>query len=177
MNWKSKSAFAGVMLLASMGPAQAATLTGDTVTVDIDSGLGVKSGLVGDGTDIQFGNALFDFNAGPNGNEFQLTANGSFPEFTSPAGPLTILLSSLDFSGGEVLIGFTNLFSVFQNTSFSFTRNSLTFTMDDGPNGPDVILSGVFQTAVPLPAALPLFGTGLAALGVIGWRRKRKTIA
>jgi len=28
--------------------------------------------------------------------------------------------------------------------------------------------------AVPLPAALPLFATGLGALGLLGWRRKRK---
>jgi len=25
----------------------------------------------------------------------------------------------------------------------------------------------------PLPAALPLFATGIGALGVLGWRRKR----
>ena len=29
-------------------------------------------------------------------------------------------------------------------------------------------------SAVPLPAALPLFGAGLAIMGFIGWRRKRK---
>ena len=29
-------------------------------------------------------------------------------------------------------------------------------------------------SAVPVPAALPLFGTGLALMGFIGWRRKRK---
>lgn len=29
----------------------------------------------------------------------------------------------------------------------------------------------------PLPAALPLFATGLGALGVVGWRRKRKQAA
>jgi hypothetical protein len=29
-------------------------------------------------------------------------------------------------------------------------------------------------TATPLPAALPLFATGLGALGLFGWRRKRK---
>ena len=29
----------------------------------------------------------------------------------------------------------------------------------------------------PLPAALPLFVTGLGALGLIGWRRKRKQAA
>jgi hypothetical protein len=28
---------------------------------------------------------------------------------------------------------------------------------------------------IPLPAALPLFGTGLGALGLLGWRRKRKS--
>jgi hypothetical protein len=27
---------------------------------------------------------------------------------------------------------------------------------------------------IPLPAALPLFATGLGALGLLGWRRKRK---
>jgi hypothetical protein len=31
--------------------------------------------------------------------------------------------------------------------------------------------------ATPLPAALPLFASGLGALGVIGWRRKRKAQA
>jgi hypothetical protein len=30
---------------------------------------------------------------------------------------------------------------------------------------------------VPLPAALPLFATGLGALGLLGWRRKRKNVA
>jgi len=31
--------------------------------------------------------------------------------------------------------------------------------------------------ATPLPAALPLFATGLGALGLLGWRRKRKQAA
>jgi hypothetical protein len=26
----------------------------------------------------------------------------------------------------------------------------------------------------PLPAALPLFATGIGAIGLLGWRRKRK---
>ena len=29
---------------------------------------------------------------------------------------------------------------------------------------------------IPLPAALPLYGTGLAVMGFIGWRRKRKAV-
>jgi len=33
------------------------------------------------------------------------------------------------------------------------------------------------DVATPLPAALPLFATGLGALGLLGWRRKRKAQA
>ena len=32
-------------------------------------------------------------------------------------------------------------------------------------------------SAVPLPATLPLFATGLGALGLLGWRRKKKAAA
>jgi hypothetical protein len=31
-----------------------------------------------------------------------------------------------------------------------------------------------FQSATPLPAALPLFASGIGAMGLFGWRRKRK---
>lgn len=31
-------------------------------------------------------------------------------------------------------------------------------------------------SAVPIPAALPLFGTGLALMGFLSWRRKRQTL-
>jgi hypothetical protein len=33
------------------------------------------------------------------------------------------------------------------------------------------------SSAIPLPAALPLFATGLGGLGLLGWRRKRKAQA
>jgi len=46
---------------------------------------------------------------------------------------------------------------------------TLTFQQDTDNLG----LSGDLQT-VPVPAALPLFVTGLGALGLFGWRRKRK---
>jgi hypothetical protein len=34
-----------------------------------------------------------------------------------------------------------------------------------------------FLVTTPLPAALPLFATGLGGLGLLGWRRKRKASA
>jgi hypothetical protein len=34
-----------------------------------------------------------------------------------------------------------------------------------------------YYAATPLPAALPLFATGLGAMGLLGWRRKRKAQA
>jgi hypothetical protein len=34
-----------------------------------------------------------------------------------------------------------------------------------------------FTLATPLPAALPLFASGVGALSLLGWRRKRKAIA
>jgi hypothetical protein len=37
--------------------------------------------------------------------------------------------------------------------------------------------SGSVSTETPLPAGLPLFATGLGAMGVLGWRKKRKASA
>jgi hypothetical protein len=41
----------------------------------------------------------------------------------------------------------------------------------------DTITYTFTPTATPLPAALPLFATGLGAMGLFGWRRKRKAQA
>ena len=39
------------------------------------------------------------------------------------------------------------------------------------------ITAGAPLSETPLPAALPLFVTGLGAMGLLGWRRKRKDAA
>ena len=39
------------------------------------------------------------------------------------------------------------------------------------------VIESVPPAATPLPAALPLFATGLSALSLLGWRRKRKNTA
>jgi hypothetical protein len=48
---------------------------------------------------------------------------------------------------------------------------------DDVPFCTEFIATGNVTTITPLPAALPLFATGLGAVGMLGWRRKRKNTA
>jgi len=51
--------------------------------------------------------------------------------------------------------------------------STLTFRSDTATQfGP--ALDAVSVSAVPLPAALPLFAGGLGGLGLLGWRRRRK---
>jgi hypothetical protein len=69
-----------------------------------------------------------------------------------------------------------------------FTGDLQTWIRNDGlaPDwervGTDVTHQGPFNASfsltgviTPLPAALPLFATGLGVMGLLGWRRKRKT--
>jgi hypothetical protein len=62
-----------------------------------------------------------------------------------------------------------------------YAGGSFIYLMNDTnlvENNPTFSLA--FQTEVsptPVPAALPLFATGLGALGLLGWRRKRKNAA
>jgi hypothetical protein len=41
-------------------------------------------------------------------------------------------------------------------------------------NTPNVLLHELDVTATPLPATLPLLATGFGAMGLLGWRRKRR---
>jgi hypothetical protein len=40
-----------------------------------------------------------------------------------------------------------------------------------------VAIDSIAATPTPLPATLPLFASGLGALGLIGWRRKKRKAA
>ena len=80
----------------------------------------------------------------------------------------TVLISSL--SGSFEIVGNSMNFASFNDLS--------TYPVyDEFVQGYDVFADAAEVSGVPLPAALPLFASGLGALGLLGWRRKRKNAA
>jgi hypothetical protein len=78
---------------------------------------------------------------------------------------------------GNTLLSLTNPTTA-PFTEFSFvvtaagTTATLAFAFHDDPGV--LLLDEVSVSQTPIPAALPLFVSGLGALGLIGWRRKKK---
>jgi len=92
------------------------------------------------------------------------------PFFASPAGNCEDLTCDVDV--------------FFAPTKSGLFFGILTLQVMEIPSGAqvedtvDVEGTGVVgATATPLPATLPLFATGLGALGLLGWRRKRSARA
>ena len=57
------------------------------------------------------------------------------------------------------------------NSGFSFPTSVGALSINSAG---DATFTAVVTPVVPLPGALPLFATGLGALGLLAWRRKRK---
>ncbi len=101
--------------------------------------------------------------------------DAGFGDITKPARILftinNVFSSSYNLMTSIGPITGTALFS----SGFPITAGELIINSVAGAPLPDATFSAVgFQSATPLPAALPLFATGLGALGLLGWRRKRK---
>ena len=78
--------------------------------------------------------------------------------------------------GQNQYVAFTGVLSGGDNSlvQIYLSSNSTYYRQDDGAFRLEGVVGSV---AAPLPAALPLFATGLGALGLIGWRRKKKAAA
>jgi hypothetical protein len=94
-------------------------------------------------------------------------------------------------TGATTLVGSPNIgyFDVVTEDGviYAVTEDLKIYTLNQS-NGAATFLSNVSGTSsffwglapdvvTPLPSALPLFATGLGAMGLIGWRRKRKAQA
>jgi hypothetical protein len=80
---------------------------------------------------------------------------------TGPPASLSGTIGGSEPFGGTVSLNAGDVlsFAVNRNGNYSDDSTALTLTI---------------STATPLPAALPLFASGLGAIGFVGWRRKRK---
>jgi hypothetical protein len=92
---------------------------------------------------------------------------------------ITLIINGVTVVSNPLSHGFSEL----QNTWLGGT-GTFAFQMVYGEccNPPaQLFIEGLALTsppvATPLPAALPLFAGGLGALGLLGWRRKRKAVA
>jgi hypothetical protein len=124
------------------------------------------------------------------GNQYQVTAG----LFTNAAAPGIFTDHGVYPSGGADFIidnaWFPGTDSIDDSGGIGLLLNNgatvLIFANNDPPNAPGGYYIGVTGpdlndylgvTTTPLPAALPLFASGLGALGLFGWRRKRKNAA
>jgi hypothetical protein len=116
---------------------------------------------------------------------------------TSLAAPISVPLggateNSFNVSGGILISGgFADTFSTSNLAISEFNVLELQLTIGEptvadfgtlsvGGNfcgSCDSATGPLTTTPTPLPAALPLFATGLGGLGLLGWRRKRKTLS
>ena len=166
---------AAAALLLGGTCANAATLVGQTVSVNLTAGgidYGTQNVLVGAGDDGNyFGNTLFDLNGGVNGDEFVYTSIGGYCGIGC-FGNAVWTLSNLNF--GQPLTGFTILQQDIGPISIdSLTATSVSFHYNDSNIHPGVNVIGQFVTAsaVPEPATWAMM---LVGFGIIGFAARRR---
>jgi hypothetical protein len=185
---KILAAFAAAALALGVGAAKASTVTfivsgtlasgaggtlSGTITIDVNKLPGgpyfpaVPPTDLVPAIDVNYSGAL---SAGP----FTIVNDVTYPLTT--LGPREAEVSAADSSN----IFFNRLFITFPipDPSSPFVGASII----DGSINPCNPATCAFEAAdslsgsitTPLPAALPLFATGIGGLGLLGWRRKRK---
>ena len=182
----------------NLAPTSVPVIPGTTVTISYDSGLtssfagviptvdangyvggifgsgGIPNVLTGIGSQAPFPSFFIDpTNTGPD-----IWLNGLIGTFANAAG----VIVGTPFSVGNgplselVPLGATQLLLGINDDVFGSVVVDDELVPDNtGSLNISVVVSDT--SATPLPAALPLFAAGLGALGLLGWRRKRKQAA
>jgi hypothetical protein len=119
---------------------------------------------------------LFD----TNNNVLYLSPNLVFLNASANGQPSGVAFFVSNYTGTNVPTPTNVAVTLFFGTS----NPSMEYAADTGNTGfgcCSLETAGAFTVsevgATPLPAALPLFATGLGGLGLLGWRRKRKAQA
>lgn len=111
-----------------------------------------------------------------------IASNGSIDTINPQTGVVTVLNSEAFGSGFWQANGFvattTDAYALSAGNvlyDFNTSTGALNSAVDLGTGFGALALPTPPET--PLPAALPLFATGLGAIGLVGWRRRRKSVA
>jgi hypothetical protein len=180
------------------GNFQAATNKSNTVgySIYLADQAGTLYGYLqgGPGTSLPFANLYFGLNHGVNGSIFGFELGSASPDAFTPGSPGSVPAPGTQFIAVGNNIEFSIPNSYFEggltglsNTTYAQAGDiitlrlsqSLGYSVAGGSAFYDVNtrlgeVTLVDVPATPLPAALPLFATGLGALGLLGWRKKRK---
>ena len=178
---------AAYLLACVVSPASADTIANFTLDgVTFDDGGTATGGFTLDLTTGTLSNVnittSYDPVAGPFG--FGATFNdGSSNTFTNGATATFDFFVDLFFVADGLDIdvaGPLTAANLMGNPSFPISGSETFYFIEcgDGPCATRNITAGSLDvSSTPLPAALPLFAGGLGALGLFGWRKKRKAIA
>jgi hypothetical protein len=113
-----------------------------------------------------------------NNNVLYLSPNATLLDASSNGQPGGLAFYVHNYTGNNVPTPTDVVVQLFYNTTFlAYAAN----TANTGFGCCSLSTEGNFTitalSAVPLPATLPLFATGLGALGLLGWRGKKKAAA
>jgi len=158
----------------------AADSIGDLFSVNLGTGLATSIGTIGAGFtsssgDLEFANGtLFGIDGAGTDNLYSLNPLTGAGALIGSTGLATVFgLAFADDTLFGLSGGSNTLFSIALGTGLATSLGAITgFVGGTVAFGASAVVS-----PVPVPAALPLFGTGLGLLGYMGWRRKKRRVA